>query len=133
MEGKSKDSEMRLAGVSEDYPGNDEEGIFTEVKLIITPNGRKSQKLRTLQVPSRINLEMNPSLMRLWWSCRSGKTKNSLKAIRKKMDNWPKLKYWVLKRSPNGKSSRENYQGGKKKKKDIKSSTNENGDISTAC
>lgn len=38
MEGKSKDSEMCLAGVSEDYPGNDEEGIFTDVKLIITPN-----------------------------------------------------------------------------------------------
>ena len=66
MEDKSKDSEMCLAGVSEDYPGNDEEGILTDVKLIITPNQRKSQKLRTLQVPSRINLEMNPSLIRLW-------------------------------------------------------------------
>lgn len=40
MQGKSKDSEMCLAGVSEDHPGNDEEGIFTEVKLIITPNRR---------------------------------------------------------------------------------------------
>ena len=43
MEDKSKDSEMCLAGVSEDYPGNDEEGILTDVKLIITPNQRKSQ------------------------------------------------------------------------------------------
>ena len=42
------------------------------------------------------------------------------------MNNWPNLKYWVLKRSPNGKSSRENYQ---EKKKYIKSSTRENGDI----
>lgn len=38
MESKSKDSEICLTEISDDNPGNDEEGVFKKAKLIIIQN-----------------------------------------------------------------------------------------------
>lgn len=46
MESKSKDSEICLTEISEDNPGNDEEGVFKKAKLIIIQDWRKSEAFR---------------------------------------------------------------------------------------